>query len=137
MTANSLLGRVIVVAGADPALAHAAHLALDAGAQVAVVSTSLQVDDATLRFRADPSDIDVWERIAMHVEQHLGPVDGVVTDERCAATVAPVFAPDLARRGHGDVVIVSADTEPGSVLTRLAHMPPEGPPRSRDAAARP
>ena len=53
---------------------------------------------------ADPADPGVWVRIAPHVEQRLGPVDGVVTDAVSLVTAEAVFGPDLLRRGHGSVL---------------------------------
>src|SRR5947209_2791724 len=88
MDLQRLLGRVVVVAGDAPELAEIAALAMNNGAAVAVVSAVLDVGTpASVRFRADARDRDAWERVAMHVEQHLGPVDGVVTDENSCAVV--------------------------------------------------
>ena len=121
MTTQPLLGRVVVVAGEEVGLAAAADAAFRAGAQVAVVSTTLASTACTVRFRADPTDDSVWERVAMHVEQHLGPVDGVVTDGVAQPVVSRVFGPDLDRRGHGDIVVVAGD--PVDVVSRLARTP--------------
>jgi NAD(P)-dependent dehydrogenase (short-subunit alcohol dehydrogenase family) len=116
----TLQGRVIVIAGDETVLGAVARAALDAGAFVAVVSRTLPDDAATtVRFRADPDDRGMWDRVAMHVEQHLGPVDGVVTDSRHRAVVAAVFATDLSQRGHGGVVTVSPDESPDDVLIRV------------------
>jgi len=125
----SVLGRVIVVAGEDPALEGVAAAAVAAGASVAVVSRTLPGDvPATVRFRADPADRGVWDRVAMHVEQHLGPVDGVATDAGHRSVIDAVFGADLARRGHG--TIVTADGEPAdALLTRLRGTPPATPVR--------
>ena len=140
---NQLVGRVVVVAGDDVRLAEAATAALTAGAKVAVVSRTLEDAaeqlgrEPTVRFRADPRDPDAWERIAMHVEQHLGPVDGVVTDEASHAVLDGVFGADLARRGRGDVVVVSDGDDAASLVTRLAGTPPATPsPPRRDAPGR-
>jgi hypothetical protein len=131
-----LLGRVVVVAGDDPELADVAALAMHHGAAVAVVSTALDdTTTATVRFRADPKDGVVWERLAMHIEQHLGPVDGVATDESSYAVVAGVFAGDLARRGHGQVIAVRGTDAVPDVVTRLCDTPPAAP--SPPAAAPP
>jgi hypothetical protein len=130
-----LLGRVVVVAGSDPHLADAADLALAGGALVAVISRSLRDEtSATVRFNADPCDPDAWERIAMHVEQHLGPVDGVITDDPSRSVVEAVFGPDLARRRHGAVMVARPDDDIEALLTALADTPPAGPSRPRPAA---
>ena len=128
MSAQPLLGRVIVIAGDEHRLAEVAAVAVDAGALVAVVSQSLATSTpATVRFRADPRDPGSWERIAMHVEQHLGPVDGVATDGATREVMDAVFRGDLARRGHGCVLTLTSADDAGAVLTRLLGMPPEAP----------
>jgi hypothetical protein len=118
---QALLGRVVVIAGDDPVLASAGAAVVAAGAVVAVVSTSVELVGARVRFGADAADDDVWERIAMHVEQHLGPVDGVVTDRSAAGVVTTVFGPDLARRGHGTVVVAYDGLAAEEVVSRLVH----------------
>jgi len=125
-----MLGRIVVVAGETQALAVVAADAVAAGASVAVVSHTLSDDvPASLRFRANPADPAVWDRVAMHIEQHLGPVDGVATDEASYDVVSSVFAEDLVRRGHGAVVSVSDGDEPSTTLTRLGCRPATTPPR--------
>ena len=133
-----LLGRVLVVAGDNAGLTGVAAWALAAGAKVAVVSRTLErTTEATVRFNADPRDSGVWERIAMHVEQHLGPVDGVVTDDSSHATIDAVFGADLARRGRGGVLVVHSGDDPDRVVTLLARTPPATPSRPRpDASGR-
>ena len=136
VSAPDLNGWVVVVAGDDSALAAVARATLGAGATVGVVSTSL--DDETpsaVRFRADPGDADAWERIAMHIEQHLGPVDGVVTDASSYQVVDGVFAADLSRRGRCPVVVIDPGESPAAVVTALFGRPPAEP--SRPATAEP
>src|SRR4051812_12038153 len=83
VSAVDLNGWVVVVAGEDPALADVARASLAAGAAVGVVSKTLgDAAPAWVLFRADPGDRDAGARIARHIEQHLGPVEGVVTDPR-------------------------------------------------------
>jgi hypothetical protein len=81
------------------------------------------VPAAQASVRADPADPTVWERIAMHVEQHLGPVDGVVSDARTEAVVRAVFEPDLVRRGHGRVVVLGADEGVDDAVSALLGTP--------------
>jgi len=133
---DDLNGWVVVVGGEDPALADVARAGVAAGAAVGVVSKTL--DDATpssVRFRADPGDPDAWARIAMHIEQHLGPVDGVVTDASSHDVVNGVFAVDLSRRGRSQVIVVGAGESPARVITALFGTPPAEP--SRPAVAEP
>ena len=127
-------GWVVVVAGDDPVLAGVAQASADAGAAVGLVSKELGDETpSSVRFRADPGDRDVWVRIAMHVEQHLGPVDGVVTDASSHAIVEEVFAVDLARRGRSPVIVVGPADVPTAVVTALFGTPPEVPSRPADA----
>lgn len=120
VTALPLLGRVVVVAGDVTTLGPAAAALHQAGAQVALVATAGSTyDDVTVHFRADPDDPRVWDRVAMHVEQHLGPVDAVVTDDVSAATVRAVLEEDMVRRGHGGVVVVAAGEPLGDVVSRI------------------
>jgi hypothetical protein len=133
-----LLGRVIVVAGDEPTLTDFATATVAAGALVAVVSQVLDpATPATVRFRADARDGGAWDRLAMHIEQHLGPVDGVVTDAASRDAIDAVFAADLNRRGHGHVVTVAAGDDIHAIVTGLcgtppaATSPPDGAPRDR------
>jgi hypothetical protein len=130
-----LLGRVVVVAGEDTRLAAVSAAAAAADAQVAVVSRSLAPAPATVRFNADPCDPGVWERIAMHVEQHLGPVDGVITDDASRSAVEAVFSADLVRRSRPAVVVVRPDDDVDAIVTRLSGKPPEA--QSRPATDAP
>lgn len=135
---TSLGGRVVVVAGNDASLGGIAAAVAGAGARVAVVSATLPRDDAVdIWFRADPADRDIWDRVAMHVEQHLGPVDGVVTEQAAADVVRSVFGTDLARRQRPDVVVVESTDSVGYTVTRLLRTPPATPPRSAGDVAHP
>jgi hypothetical protein len=118
---NSLPGRVVVVAGAEAILGPIAAALQSAGASVALVATAAVArTDVTVHVRADPADRDVWDRVSMHVEQHLGPVDAAVADATSADAVHAAFAADLRRRGHGDVVIVEPGEDPADVVTKVA-----------------
>jgi hypothetical protein len=120
VTGSRLLGRVYVVAGGEPGLVDVAAALVDAGAFVAFVAVELTAVSAHTNFRADPGDPGVWERVAPYVEQRLGPVDGVVTDRATRPVVDAVFAADIRRRGHGDVVVVSPADEVVQVVSALA-----------------
>lgn len=121
-------GWVVVVAGNDASLGVMSGATMAAGAAVGLVSSELERDaPATVRFRADPGDPDAWWRIAMHIEQHLGPIDGVVTDPAAHHTVRAVFEADLRRRGRAPVIVVSPGDQPDLVLTALTGTPPAAP----------
>ena len=130
VSATDLNGWVVVVAGEGGVLVDAARAIVSAGASVGVVSTSLDGETpCSVRFRADPGDPDAWGRIAMHIEQHLGPVDGVVTDAPSHQVVNEVFAVDLARRGRRPVIVVSPGESASAVVTVLFGTPPAAPSR--------
>jgi NAD(P)-dependent dehydrogenase (short-subunit alcohol dehydrogenase family) len=115
----ALLGRVVVVAGSHPTFPDLVTALTDAGAFVAFVSSAGGRSVAHAGFNADPTDPAVWERVAPHVEQRLGPVDLVVGDAGTVDVLEPVFRPDLLRRGHGDVVTAAADVTPELLLSQL------------------
>jgi hypothetical protein len=117
-----LLGRVVVVAGHAPELSANATALVAAGAMVGVVSPAPEAPDAQASVRADATDPTVWERIAPHVEQRLGPVDGVVTDAVTRPIAEQVFGPDLVRRGHG-VVLVADGLSTDDLVSALLDMP--------------
>lgn len=117
---DSLAGRVVVVAGTEAILGPIAAALQSAGSSVAfVASAQIARTDVTVHFRTDPCDPDVWDRVSMHVEQHLGPVDAVVTDPGTAGAVRAAFAVDLSRRGHGDVVVVEPGDDAADVVTKV------------------
>lgn len=124
-----LLGHVFVVAGVDADLPEVADALADAGAFVALVFPMRVATRAAAAIVADPTDGSTWERAAPHIEQRLGPVDGVVTDARTADPIANVFTPDLRRRGHGGVVVREESDDVSAVMERLARTLPTGPPR--------
>ena len=110
------------MAGHAPTLASLAAALVDAGALVAFVAPNASAPTADAQVHADPADRQVWERIAPHVEQRLGPVDGVVTDAVTEPVVEEVFGPDLVRRGHG-AVVVGDDLPAAAVVSALLDMP--------------
>lgn len=62
-------------------------------------------------FTVDPADPVVWQRIAPHIEQRLGPIDVVIAvgDEGVRATVAAALVPDMLARHRGVLVEIGAD----------------------------
>jgi NAD(P)-dependent dehydrogenase (short-subunit alcohol dehydrogenase family) len=114
-----LLGRVVVIAGSHPTFPDLVAALAGGGAFVALVSPAGGRSVAHAGFNADPADPAVWERVAPHVEQRLGPVDLVVGDAGTVAVLEPVFRPDLLRRGHGDVVTADPDSTVEQLLSQL------------------
>ena len=130
MTLDPLAGHVVVLAG-GPA-EHGAAL-LRRGVLLAVVTgdtaaiarleaVAAEVPTAMLlAYRADPADAATWQRLAPHIEQRVGPVDAVVCEPAALDVVQPVFAEDLRRRGHGDVVTLTPEADLLSTVERLLH----------------
>lgn len=119
--AHQLAGIVVVVAADDARLVQAATALLHSGALVGIVTANDAAVTALadlpgggnvgvpMAFHAEPSEDASLGRIAPHLEQRLGPVDVVVADPASLASASRVFGPDLARRGHGDVVLLDDD----------------------------
>jgi siroheme synthase (precorrin-2 oxidase/ferrochelatase) len=129
-----LAGRVVIVAGRGDVFSAVARLLAADNALVAMVTTDAAVPEVAAHFRADPADPDVWERMVPHVEQRLGPIDAVVTDNTGQAVADRLVGPDLHRRGHGAVVVVQPETDPDEVVGMLVvrmpgGRPPAGPAR--------
>ena len=118
-----LAGRVLIVAGRGETFAGVARLLVAEGALVAIVTTDTAVPEVAAHFRADHADSDVWERVVPHVEQRLGPIDAVVTDNAGRPIAERLVGPDLRRRGHGAVVAVDAGSDVDDVLRMLTGTP--------------
>ena len=115
-----LAGRVFVVAGRGETFTAVARRLTAGDALVGLVSTDAAVPEVAAHFRADHADRDVWERVVPHVEQRLGPIDAVVTDEVGGPIAEQLVGPDLRRRGHGAVVVVPHEADADSVLRMLS-----------------
>lgn len=120
MALSPFTGRVFVVAGQASALLEVATALTRQGALVALISMHTDADEVAAHFRADPTDPGVWDRAVPHVEQRLGPIDAVITDEKARPVADRLVAADLARRGHGAVVTIGKDTTAEEVLRTLA-----------------
>ena len=144
MTLDPLAGHVVVLAGPRgeasaemKALAVSTGVALLAcGMLVAVVTDDADaIDhltrdataeglDAPVSWRADPGDAATWDRLYPHIEQRLGPVDGVVADADALDLVESVFRPDMLRRGHGAIVALTPARNPvDEIRQQLTRMP--------------
>jgi hypothetical protein len=119
----SALGRVYVVAGARACVEPLATALLRRGALVAVVSGDRTDVDAPVVLHADPSDVAVWERAGPHVEQRLGPIDGVAADAAALPATVARFADDLRRRRRPPVVALDAEFSVEDALTALGVQP--------------
>ena len=113
-------GRVVVVAGHGGVFTAVARLLVAEDALVAMVTTEADGPEVAARFRADPADRQVWDRVIPHVEQRLGPIDAAITDASVRAIADQLIAPDLARRGHGAILTVDDSSSADDVLRKLA-----------------
>jgi len=118
-----LAGRVFIVAGRGETFTDVARLLVADDAHVAIVTTDAAVPEVAAHFRADPADPDVWSRMVPHVEQRLGPIDAVVTDESGGPIAERLVGPDLQRRGHGAVLVAGPDADPDEIVKRLTGTP--------------
>jgi hypothetical protein len=129
-----LTGKAIVVAGDSRRLievvrslaANAALLAIVA-ADRDVVDEAVQVaeslDAVVVGMTADPASAEVWQRIAPHVEQRLGPIDVAVAigDEALRQAVAAALLPDMAARSRGVLIDVDATVTAVAATAGVRH----------------
>ena len=128
MTLDPLAGHVVVLAGTEAATGIDL---MSRGALLAAVSDAPDVIDeleraaldhpttVLLSYRADPSDPAVWQRIAPHIEQRVGPVDAVLCAESSLEAAKATFATDMRRRGHGVILAISSGQD---VVADLPHL---------------
>lgn len=117
---SSLDGRVVVVAaGDDPGHLALARALAQAGAVVAVVAGQ-RSDELPMSYRGDIADRQLWERVAPHVEQRLGPVDLVAGAEPVLELLSEIFGADLRRRRRPDPVLLPPAVDVATQLSRLA-----------------
>ena len=114
-----LTGRVFIVAGSGATLGNVADALVTAQALVAVVGSVPVSAEVAAHFHADPADESVWQRVVPHVEQRLGPIDGIVTDEAAHAIGERLVGPDFGRRGHGAVIAVGDASDVEGILRML------------------
>lgn len=114
-----LTGRVFIVAGSGSRLGEVADALVAAHALVAVVGSIPVSSEVAAHFHADPADEAVWERVVPHVEQRLGPVDGVITDQASRVIGERMVGPDFGRRGHGAVIAIEDTSDVEEILRSL------------------
>jgi NADP-dependent 3-hydroxy acid dehydrogenase YdfG len=91
---------------------------------VAVAADSYSAGDvAVLAVTADPADPQVWQRVAPHAEQRLGPIDIVVLagDRTTHDVVVDALLPTMAARRRGVIVEVGEGLSPREVPTGVHH----------------
>jgi hypothetical protein len=129
-----LTGKAIVVAGDSRAIvaivrslaANAALVAIVA-ADRELVDESIQVAEAlgasVVGMTADPSSPAVWERVAPHIEQRLGPIDVAVAAGPAVLreVVTAALLPDMAARHRGVVVEVDAIVAEATTTAGVRH----------------
>jgi NAD(P)-dependent dehydrogenase (short-subunit alcohol dehydrogenase family) len=127
VTLDPLAGHVVVLAGSA---ARAGIELMSRGVLLAAVTDDRDVVDELERTAAehpetmllsyctDPTDPAVWQRVAAHIEQRVGPVDAVLCAADDADLLEATFGDDLRRRGHGAVIVLSAGMDPAAALHR-------------------
>jgi hypothetical protein len=130
-----LTGKVAIIAGEpsevilDVVATFAAHqmpvavVVADRGAAAAAAAMYDATDVGVIAVTADPSDPAVWQRVAPHAEQRLGPIDVVVlsgpTDLRDA--VLATLLPDMAARKRGVIIEIAAEVPDRQVPEGVRH----------------
>jgi hypothetical protein len=122
-----LTGKAAIVAGKSPRITEVVRGLAANGTLLAIVSgdrdtvddavaVAESLDVAVLGMTADPSSAAVWERIAPHIEQRLGPIDVVVVlgEQTMRDVVRAAVLPDMTARHRG--VLVEVD-DSASVIT--------------------
>ncbi|HTR71393.1 MAG TPA: hypothetical protein VMH41_14355 [Mycobacteriales bacterium] len=96
----------------------------DRSALTAALAAAAALDVPALGVNADPALPSVWERVTPHTEQHLGPIDAVVTigTPRIRRPVASALLPDMLARGRGVLIEIGP---------RVARRSSDGPVRHR------
>lgn len=133
MTLDPLSGHVVVLAG-SAAGAGAALMAV--GALLAVVTDDRELVEALeltaaghpttvlLSYCTDPTDPAVWQRVAAHIEQRVGPIDAVLCAPETTEVVEATFSADMGRRGHGVILPLTPEEDPVAQLRRHLHRTP-------------
>jgi hypothetical protein len=117
-----LTGKAAIVATDSPCVVEVVRGLAANGVLVAIVAEERSlVDDAVrvaealdvavLGMTADPSSAEVWERVAPHIEQRLGPIDIAVAigSESVHGTVRAAVLPDMAARQRGVVIVIGPE----------------------------
>jgi hypothetical protein len=121
-----LTGKAVIVAGDSAHIVECVRGFAANGALLAIVAADRGIvddavrlaeglDAAVLGMTADPSSPPVWERVAPHIEQRLGPIDVTIAIGRAPlrAVVTAALLPDMTARRRG--VMVEIDAELGAV----------------------
>jgi hypothetical protein len=129
-----LTGKAIVVAGASRTLIEVVRGLAANAALVAIVALDREVVDEAVQIAesldasvvgvtADPSAAGVWDRLAPHVEQRLGPIDAAVAigPVGMRRAVATALLPDMATRARGVIVDVDVTVEPVTTTAGVRH----------------
>jgi hypothetical protein len=129
-----LTGKAIVLAGDSRRLVEVARGLAANAAMLAIVATDRDIveeavqiaeslDATVVGMTADPASAQVWERIAPHIEQRLGPIDVAVAlgDLALRAAVSAALLPDMAARHRGVLVEVDAIVSPITASGGVRH----------------
>jgi NAD(P)-dependent dehydrogenase (short-subunit alcohol dehydrogenase family) len=126
-----LTGKAVIVAGDSSHITEIVRGFAANGALLAIVAADRSIvgdavrvaeglDAAVLGMTADPAAMAVWERLAPHIEQRLGPIDIAIAigGAPLRAVITDAMLPDMTSRGRGVLVEIDADlravpTSPG------------------------
>jgi NADP-dependent 3-hydroxy acid dehydrogenase YdfG len=87
-----------------------AIVAPDRGVVDRAVAVAEELDAPVLGMTLDPASPEVWERVAPHIEQRLGPIDiaVVIATEATRRVVIAALVPDMAARRRGVIVEIGS-----------------------------
>jgi hypothetical protein len=119
-----LTGKAVIVAGDSPWIVEVVRGLAANGALLAIVAEDRSIvddavrvaaalDTAVMGMTADPASAGVWERIAQHIEQRLGPIDVAVAigGTSLRGAVSAAVLPDMAARHRGVLIEIDAAVE--------------------------
>jgi NAD(P)-dependent dehydrogenase (short-subunit alcohol dehydrogenase family) len=116
-----LTGKTMIVAGDSSYLLEVTQALAGNGVLLAIVAPDRQLVEAAVALAeaadgvvfgitADPSAAVIWQRIASHIEQRLGPIDVVVAIATAPTrrVIAKALLPDMTARHRGVLIEAGA-----------------------------
>lgn len=129
-----LTGKAVIVAGDSPWIVEVVRGLAANGALLAIVAEDRGIvddavrvaealDAAVMGMTADPASAEVWDRIAQHIEQRLGPIDVAVAIGGTAlrGAVSAAVLPDMTARHRGVLIEIAATVEKVSTTQGVHH----------------
>lgn len=129
-----LTGKAVIVAGDSPWIVEVVRGLAANGVLLAIVADDRTIvddavrvaealDTAVVGMTADPASPSVWERVAPHIEQRLGPIDVAVAVGGAAMreVMSSAVLPDMTARHRGVLIEVDANVSIVTTPTGVRH----------------